>query len=138
MVSKKRREEGADRYYVGTHAENNQYWKDKLDPRNESVERHSRPNSPYDYKVVRKTGWGGLYGKKKTTYVEVKSGNATQSKQEKDFQAQHPRSYELKRVDGENFRNDVRQVGKFLRKIDDETSDKALKKYGQRLKKEFS
>ncbi len=56
------------------------------------VERHQKHNDPYDFIVKIKKN-GRVY----TKYIEIKSGNATLSKREKEFQAKHPRSYIIER-----------------------------------------
>jgi len=53
MVSKRKREEGRERYQDGKDAEDWEYYKAKINPMNR-VERHERPNSPYDFKVKRR------------------------------------------------------------------------------------
>ena len=56
------------------------------------VERHQKHNDPYDFIIKFKKN-GKVYKK----YIEIKSGNATLSKREKEFQAKHPRSYIIQR-----------------------------------------
>jgi len=50
MTSKKKSEEGLRRYNLGKDAEDWEYYKAKVNILNK-VERHSQPNSPYDYTV---------------------------------------------------------------------------------------
>jgi hypothetical protein len=46
--------------------------------------------------------------------VEVKTGNAKQSPQEKFFQSEHPKSYELNRTGTHSQMNDLRKLKKKL------------------------
>jgi hypothetical protein len=61
------------------------------------VERHQKCNDPYDFIVKFKKN-----GKVYTKYIEIKSGNATLSKREKEFQAAHPHSYKIVRCDADS------------------------------------
>lgn len=53
MTSKKKSEEGLRRYNLGKDAEDWEYYKAKANPLNK-VERHARPNSPYDFTVEKR------------------------------------------------------------------------------------
>ena len=77
------------------------------------VERHQKHNDPYDFIVkIRKNG--RVY----TKYIEIKSGNATLSKREKEFQAKHPRSYIIQRhsadSDFHKLKEELKSWYKFL------------------------
>jgi hypothetical protein len=71
------------------------------------VERHQKHNDPYDFIIKFKKN-GKVYKK----YIEIKSGNATLSKREKEFQAKHPRSYIIQRFSADSefhdFKEDIR------------------------------
>ena len=73
------------------------------------VERHQRHNDPYDFIVKIKKN-----GKVYTKYIEIKSGNATLSKREKEFQAKHPRSYIVKTFPADSefhdFKEEIRSL----------------------------
>jgi hypothetical protein len=77
------------------------------------VERHQRHNDPYDFIVKIKKN-----GKVYTKYIEIKSGNATLSKREKEFQAKHPRSYIIQRhsadSDFHKLKEELKSWYKFL------------------------
>ena len=53
MVSKRKREEGLRRFNVGRDAEDWERVKKAMNPMNK-VKNHSRPNSPYDFEVVKR------------------------------------------------------------------------------------
>lgn len=98
----------------GFDSEKTRYAKDyiihNLNPFSDSyVERHDNPNDPYDAKFITEKN-----GRKRTVYKEYKSGNATQSPQEKQFQEDHPRSYEIERTGSGSFVNDLRRAKRFL------------------------
>ena len=77
------------------------------------VERHQKHNDPYDFIVKIKKN-----GKVYTKYIEIKSGNATLSKREKEFQAKHPRSYIIQRhsadSDFHKLKEELKSWYKFL------------------------
>ena len=77
------------------------------------VERHQKHNDPYDFIVKIKKN-GRVY----TKYIEIKSGNATLSKREKEFQAKHPRSYIIQRhsadSDFHKLKEELKSWYKFL------------------------
>ena len=79
------------------------------------VERHQKHNDPYDIIVKIKKN-GRVY----TKYIEIKSGNATLSKREKEFQAKHPHSYIIQRHSAgsefHDFKEELRSWYKFLTK----------------------
>ena len=95
---------------IGSDAENSQFYKDyikhNLNPfSNSHVERHDKRNDPYDYKVITEKN-----GRISTRYKEIKSGNAVQSPQEKEFHKNHSRSYDLERTGRESILNDARKL----------------------------
>lgn len=98
----------------GMDAEKTRYYKDyithNLNPfSNSYVEKHDKPNDHYDYKLITKNN-----GRKRTIHKEIKSGNAVQSPQEKEFQKNHPRSYELERTGSDSAINDARKVIRYF------------------------
>ncbi len=77
-----------------------------LNPFSDSyVERHDKRNDPYDYKKITETN-----GRKRTIYKEIKSGNAVQSPNEKEFEKNHSRSYEIERTGRDSILNDARKL----------------------------
>ena len=94
---------------VGADAENTQYYKEYLMHNvnifsKYHVERHEKPNDHYDYARI-----NDQTGRRK--FVEVKSGNAKLSPQEKQFQSEHP-SYEINRTGKHSQMNDLRKLKK--------------------------
>tara|TARA_B100001123_G_C14667299_1_gene772062 strand:- start:117 stop:521 length:405 start_codon:yes stop_codon:yes gene_type:complete len=115
-IIKKRRTMNDNRE-MGLDAETSQFVKDflihNLNPlSNAYVISHDRPNDPYDYKMIEEEN-----GRRYTTYIEIKSGNAQLSPQERKFQAEHPRSYKIIRVERESeyhqLKNDARKLKGF-------------------------
>jgi len=97
----------------GFDAEKTRYAKDyithNLNPLTDSyVEKHDKSNDPYDYKIINVKN-----GRKRTVYKEIKSGDATLSPQEKQFQKDHPRSYKIERTGSKSFVNNLRKA-KFI------------------------
>ncbi len=87
-----KKEAWADIREKGSVLETRKYLKKKILNPHLKVERHEKLNDSYDYKYTPR------FGKyKKTTHVEVKGTTATQSKLQKEFQKNHPRSYEVER-----------------------------------------
>ena len=76
---------------------------------NSWVEPHQRHNDPYDYILKIKQN-GRVY----TKYVEIKSGNALLSQREKEFKAEHPRSYIIVRCGSDSefhdFKEEIRSL----------------------------
>ncbi len=112
MGIRKKRKTIKENREIGADGENTQYYKEfamhNLNPFSDNhVERHEKNNDPYDYvRVNERTG--------RRRYVEVKTGNAKQSPQEKKFQSEHPKSYELNRTGTHSQMNDLRKLKKKL------------------------
>ena len=74
-----------------------------------TVKRHENHNDPYDFVIYEKKG-NRTYKK----YIEIKSGNAQLSPREKEFQKEHPRSYEIIRCSADSdfhkFKDEVRSL----------------------------
>jgi len=114
MVSRKRKRIGTENYENGRDAEKTRYLKDyithSLNPFSDShVEKHDKPNDPYDYKLITEKN-----GRKRTIYKEIKSGDAVQSTEEKEFQKNHPRSYEIERTGKDSAVRDARNLKRFF------------------------
>ena len=110
MWGKKKKNEywnGPDgKKWVGKDAEDNAYYKAKLNPLNK-VERHNAVNDPYDYTVKPR------FGKNKMTkYREVKTNTANLTSQEREFMKKHPRQFDEERVNSENILHDARKFGR--------------------------
>jgi len=114
MVSRKRKRIGKENYQNGRDAENTRYLKDfithDLNPFSDShVEKHDKPNDPWDRKLITKKN-----GRKRTIFIETKSGDAVLSTQEKEFQKNHPRSYVIERTGKDSAIRDARNLKKFF------------------------
>ena len=73
------------------------------------VKSHENHNDPYDFIVYTLKG-----DRKYKKYIEIKSGNAQLSPREKEFQKEHPRSYEIIRCSADSdfhkFKDEVRSL----------------------------
>ena len=87
-----KKEAWADIKEKGLDLETRKYLEKKILNPHLKVERHEKPSDSYDYKYKPR------FGKyKKTTHVEVKGTTAKQTQPQKEFEKNHPRSYEVER-----------------------------------------